>query len=730
MKAVCGKPHDLLGNHPCTFQGQKGRVVRTFLREVESCEVVFGNKAGGETHKQLEKIHPAGLFEGWFPEQESSEHYRLRALQHNREIRQFYDPYAFSCTLSEHDLYLFNEGNELRLYEKLGAHQRQIDGVPGVAFSVWAPNARRVSVVGGFNHWDGRYHPMRILGNSGVWEIFIPGIESGEKYKFEILGQDGNCRLKTDPFGVSFEGHPYHGAIVSDLSSYEWQDEEWLAHRKQTDWSRKPMSIYEVHPGSWRTVVEDGERPLTYREMAVTLVDYVVEMGFTHVEFLPVAEHPFNGSWGYQVTGFFAPTHRYGTPEDFMYLVDAFHRQGIGVILDWVPAHFPKDSFALAEFDGSHLYEHSDPRQGMHQDWGTLIFNYGRHEVRNFLISNALFWLDRYHIDGLRMDAVASMLYLDYSRKDGEWVPNRFGGRENLEAIDFLQRTNQAIQHYFPGVFTAAEESTSFPGVTRSVEEGGLGFDFKWNMGWMHDTLVYFSNDPIYRKHHHNALTFAGMYLYSEKFVSVLSHDEVVHGKASMLGKMPAYDISQKARQLRSLYAYMWGFPGKKLLFMGSEFGQFREWRYDGSLDWHLLQYRDHEGIQNLVRDLNIFYRDRPYLGTGDVLASGFRWISAQDADSNVIAFMRKVEASPALIVVGHFSGQDRSQYRIGVPAPGIWKQQFNSDDPRYGGEGAGEGEVAKQAEEIAWDGYSWSIELRLPAHTVLFLEQENPHAE
>lgn len=700
-------------------------MVRAFLREVESCEVVFLHEDGRETRRTLEKIHPDGVFERWMPEEETSGHYRLRAVQYNREIRQFYDPYAFSCTLSEQDLYLFNEGNELRLYEKLGAHPRQVDGVPGVSFSVWAPNARRVSVVGGFNHWDGRYHPMRILGNSGVWEIFIPGIELGEKYKFEILGRDGNCRLKIDPFGAGFEGHPYHGAIVSDLSSYEWQDEEWMARRKQVDWSREPMSIYEVHPGSWRTVVEDGERPLTYREMAVTLVDYVVEMGFTHVEFLPVAEHPFNGSWGYQVTGFFAPTHRYGTPQDFMYLVDAFHRKGIGVILDWVPAHFPKDSFALAEFDGSHLYEHSDPRQGMHQDWGTLIFNYGRHEVRNFLISNALSWLDRYHIDGLRVDAVASMLYLDYSRKDGEWVPNRFGGRENLEAIDFLQRTNKAIKTCFPGVFTAAEESTSFPGVTRPVEEGGLGFDFKWNMGWMHDTLVYFSSDPVYRKHHHNALTFAGLYLYSEKFISVLSHDEVVHGKASMLGKMPAYDVSQKARQLRSLYAYMWGFPGKKLLFMGSEFGQSREWRYDGSLDWHLLQYRDHEGIKNLVRDLNALYRSRPFMGTEDVLASGFRWISGQDADSNVIAFMRKVEASQTLIVVGHFSGLDRPGYRIGVPASGVWKEILNSEDPEYGGEGMGGVGHAVVAEEIAWDGYSWSIELRLPAHTVLFLEQE-----
>ncbi len=722
IQARCGKPHDLLGMHPCTWKRKKGVVVRAFLHDADTCEVVFLKEKSEDRHP-LKKIHPSGLFEGWFPASIATSQYRLRVVRNNRETRQFYDPYSYECTLSEQDLYLFNEGNEMRLHEKLGSHLREVDGVPGVAFAVWAPNARRVSVVGDFNRWDGRYHPMRVLNQSGVWEIFIPGLGVGEKYKFEICGADGHVRLKTDPCGSYFEGYPHHAAIVWQ-SQYQWKDHEWIKRRSNADWGNRPISVYEVHLGSWRHVVEDGERALTYRELALALVDYVHEMGFTHVELLPIAEYPFDGSWGYQVTGLFAPTHRFGNPDDFKFLVDAFHQREIGVILDWVPAHFPKDSFALAEFDGTRLYEHNDPKQGYHHDWGTLIFNYGRHEVRNFLVANALSWLERYHIDGLRVDAVASMLYLDYSRKEGEWVPNRFGGRENLEAIGFLRQTNEAVHRDYPGVFTVAEESTSFAGVTKPVSEGGLGFDFKWNMGWMHDTLLYFSQDPVYRRYHHNNLTFAALYLYSEKFVSVLSHDEVVHGKGSMINKMPGGGMTDKADQLRSLYAFMWGFPGKKLLFMGSEFGQSREWRYDGSLDWHLLQYMDHSGIQKLIQDLNQLYRKYTDLAWGDAHADGFRWINCQDADSNVLAFVRMdQQQKDSLLVIGHFSGIQRLGYRIGVPAKGTWKIALCSAAAAYGGTATGE-VTQYLSDPIAWDGYSQSIVCDLPAHAVLFLKQ------
>jgi 1,4-alpha-glucan branching enzyme len=723
IQAHCGKPHDLLGMHPCVWKGKKGVVVRALLHDADSCEVVFLGE-GKEDRHALEKIHPAGLFEGWFPAAVATTKYRLRVVRHNLEVRQFYDPYAYASTLSDQDQYLFNEGNEIRLYEKLGAHVRNVDGVPGVAFAVWAPNARRVSVVGNFNRWDGRYHPMRILNESGVWEIFIPGLGAGEKYKFEICGADGHVRLKTDPCGSYFEGHPHHAAIVWQ-SRYQWQDQEWMEKRRIINWANKPISVYEVHLGSWRRVVEDGNRMLTYKELALALVDYVHEMGFTHVELLPVAEYPFDGSWGYQVTGFFAPTHRFGNPDDFKFLVDAFHQKGIGVILDWVPAHFPKDSFALAEFDGTRLYEHHDPRQGYHHDWGTLIFNYGRNEVRNFLVANALSWLEHYHIDGLRVDAVASMLYLDYSRKAGEWIPNRFGGRENLEAIGFLRQTNETVHREYPGVFTVAEESTSFAGVTKSITEGGLGFDFKWNMGWMHDTLFYFSQDPVYRQHHHNHLTFAALYLYSEKFVSVLSHDEVVHGKSSMINKMPGFSMADKAAQLRSLYAFMWGFPGKKLLFMGGEFGQSREWRYDGSLDWHLLQYQDHSGIQRMIRDLNQIYSQYPELAWGDVSADGFRWINCQDQNSNLVAFLRMdAKQQNPLVIVAHLSGIQRDGYRIGVPADGEWNLVFSSANQAYGGPGTN-GIESFLADPIPWNGYSHSIVCDLPASTVLFLKQK-----
>ena len=561
---------------------------------------------------------------------------------------------------------------------------------------------------------------MRSLGASGVWEIFIPGLESGSLYKFEIRDSHGSIRVKTDPYGTRFEPPPGNAAIVCAADGFTWTDGDWITKRSTRSWNTDtPMSIYEVHLGSWRRKPEEGNRPLTYREAAPQLADYANEMGFTHIEVMPLAEHPFDGSWGYQVTGFYAPTHRFGTPEDFAWFVDHLHQRGIGVILDWVPAHFPRDAFALAEFDGTHLYEHADPRQGAHMDWGTLIFNYGRNEVRCFLVANALAWFDRYHLDGLRVDAVASMLYLDYSRGAGEWVPNRYGGRENLEAIAFLRGVNDLVHHYYPGGLMIAEESTSFPGVTRTTSDGGLGFDLKWNMGWMHDTLQYFSKEPIHRKFHQNDLTFGMLYQYAERFVSVFSHDEVVHGKGSMLYKMGAWHIPEKAANLRALYAHMWVYPGKKLLFMGNEFAQAQEWNYNASLDWHLCQYMDHEGVRRLVGDLNRLYVSEPALGSNDFNPHGFRWISCLDGDANVIAYLRSDSTDQTLFVaVGHFGGATRT-YRVGVPRRGWWKEVINSNSEYYGGSGLGN-DGGRSSTEVPHDGYTQSIELTLPPLTTL----------
>ena len=586
----------------------------------------------------------------------------------------------------------------------------------GTAFSVWAPSAARVSLVGNFNQWDGRFHPMRPLGASGVWEIFVPGLSEGELYKFELLDQRGQLRLKTDPYGTYFEAPPGNASIVCNPRRHVWRDEAWMEQREaaagQLD---RPISIYEIHLGSWKRKLDDANRPHSYRELAPMLADYAVEMGFTHIEVMPLAEHPFDGSWGYQVTGFFAPTHRFGSPEDFAWFIDHLHQRGLGVILDWVPAHFPRDSFALAEFDGTHLYEHADPRQGAHMDWGTLIFNYGRNEVRGFLVANALSWLDRYHIDGLRVDAVASMLYLDYSRTEGQWVPNKHGGRENLEAIEFLRQTNDLVHRYHPGVLMIAEESTAFAGISKPVREGGIGFDLKWNMGWMHDTLRYFQKEPIHRKWHHNDLSFGALYQYTENFVTVFSHDEVVHGKQSMLYKMGAWHIPEKAANLRALYAHMWAWPGKKLLFMGCEFGQSREWAYAGSLDWHLCQYLDHEGIRLLVRDLNHLYAAEPALSGTDLNPEGFRWINCQDADASVIAFLRLDPQGRAVFaIVGHFTPLIRHDYRVGVPRRGFWREVINTNSQYYGGSGSGnDGGCA--TEDIAADNHSQSLRITLP---------------
>ena len=714
LQARHAAPHAVLGMHPLTRRRSKGVVARAFLREAVACEVVELDAQPPIAHP-MTRLANEGVFEAFIARRPEVFRYQLRALYANGEYRQFHDPYCFLPTLGPQDLFLFNEGNEHRIYDKLGAHVRHLGGVTGVSFAVWAPAAARVSVVGNFNHWDGRFHPMRSLGPSGVWELFIPGLGGGELYKFELRDRHGQVRLKTDPYGTFFEGPPNNAAIVCEVQKFRWNDAAWLGRRRdEAARLDRPISIYEVHLGSWKRLPEDADRPLTYRELAPQLADYVAEMGFTHIEIMPIAEHPFDGSWGYQVTGFFAPTHRYGPPEDFAWFVDYLHQRGIGVILDWVPAHFPRDSFALAEFDGTHLYEHADPRQGAHMDWGTLIFNYGRNEVRCFLIANALAWIDRYHLDGLRVDAVASMLYLDYSRQEGQWIPNRHGGRENLEAIDFLRRVNDLVHHYYPGVLMIAEESTSFPGVSRPTKDGGLGFDFKWNMGWMHDTLRYFSKEPIVRRHHQSDLTFGMLYQYSENFVTVFSHDEVVHGKASLLFKMGAWHIAEKAANLRALLAHTWMWPGKKLLFMGGEFAQSREWTHDASLDWHLCQYLDHEGMRLLVRDLNRIYTGDPALSRHDLNPQGFRWLSCHDADANVLAYLRSDASEQTLYaVVGHFGGASR-EYRIGVPRRGHWQEIINTNSEYYGGNGRGN-DGGRDTEDIERDGFGQSLPITLP---------------
>ncbi len=626
--------------------------------------------------------------------------------------------------LSEDDLFLFNEGSHFRLYEKLGAHPMTAQGTEGVYFAVWAPDAEKVFVMGDFNGWNRTHHPLLPKGRSGIWEGFIPGLKQGAIYKYYIRSRYHGYRVdKADPFGFHHETPPKTGSIVWD-PSYEWHDGEWMSRRKAANAHDAPISVYEVHLGSWMRVPEERSRPLTYREIAGKLPDYVARMGFTHVEFLPVMEHPFSGSWGYQTTGYFAPTSRYGTPEDFMFLVDALHQKGIGVILDWVPSHFPSDEHGLAYFDGTHLFEHADPKKGFHPDWGSSIFNYGRREVQSFLISSALFWLDQYHIDGLRVDAVASMLYLDYSRKEGEWIPNEYGGRENIAAIWFLRRFNEEVYRHFPDVVTVAEESTAWPMVSRPTYVGGLGFGFKWDMGWMHDTLVYFSKDPIYRKYHHNELTFRMVYAFTENFMLPLSHDEVVHGKGALVSKMPADDW-QKFANLRLLFAYLYSQPGKKLLFMGGEFAQREEWNHDGSLEWHLLQYAPHQGIQKWVEALNRFYRSETALHEMDTEWPGFEWIDCNDSQHSVLTFLRKNRAKDeTLLVVCNFTPTPCYNYRVGVPQGGYWKEVLNSDAKEYGGSGHGNLGGA-EAYNISFHGRPYSLNLTLPPLGALFLKAQ-----
>jgi len=624
--------------------------------------------------------------------------------------------------LSEQDLYLFNEGSHYRIYDKMGAHLLTYNGEAGVVFSVWAPNARSVSVVGEFNEWDTKAHRLTARGSSGIWEGFVPGAKHGALYKFHIESQSHGYHIdKADPIGLLHEKPPRTASVVWDLN-YQWNDNDWMQKRGERNSLRAPQSVYEVHLGSWMRVPEEHNRPLTYRETAPRLAEYVGQMGFTHVEFLPVMEHPFYGSWGYQTTGYFAPTSRYGTPQDFMYLVDYLHQHGIGVILDWVPSHFPSDAHGLAYFDGTHLYEHADSRQGFHPDWKTHIFNYGRAEVRSFLMSSAMFWLDKYHIDGLRVDAVASMLYLDYSRKQGEWIANKFGGRENLEAIDFLRRFNQEAYKEHPEIQTTAEESTSWPMVSKPVYVGGLGFGLKWDMGWMHDTLRYFQNDPIHRKYHHNDLTFRMLYSFLENFVLPLSHDEVVHGKGSLIGKMPG-DEWQKFANLRLLFAYMYAQSGKKLIFMGCEFGQVREWAHDSSLEWHVLQYQVHRGVQAWMEQLNRFYRSEPAMHVLDNDPAGFEWVDANDNATSTISLLRKSEnPRDSVLVVCNFTPVPRTGYRVGVPHGGYWREMLNSDAREYAGSGMGNlGGV--HAEEIPTHGRPFSLKLTLPPLAALFFK-------
>lgn len=720
-------PHRFLGMHSTDADGEKGIIVRALLWNAARCDVVDLEK-GNKRRYPLRKRSDAVLFEGPLEGASHCFPYYLRVVQENGEIRRIVDPYSFLPLFSHEELQQLSKGKHPKTYEVLGAHLRKRDGVQGFAFAVWAPRAEGVSVVGDFNNWDGCYHPMRALGDSGFWELFIPGLKDEMLYKFEIRSPGKGRFLKSDPFATAFQSPPHNASVLYNTHGFEWTDHKWLETRNSRNWTEEPISIYEVHAGSWRRDHQDGNQLLSYQQLAVELVAYVNQMEFTHVEFMPLAEFPFDPSWGYQVTGFFAPTHRYGKPRDFMFLVDLLHREGIGVIMDWVPGHFPDDSFALSRFDGTHLYEYADPRQGVHQDWGTLIFDYSKPQVRAFLTASALAWADRYHVDGLRVDAVASMIYLDYSRKESEWIPNKYGGRENLEALEFLRSTNEVLHKRYPGFLMIAEDSSTRPQITGSTRKGGLGFDLKWNMGWMNNIIAYFSCNGEERKKRHKNLTFSSAYQFSEHFVQVFSHDEVVHGKASMMWKMPAHSMSHRARMLRSLYALMWTWPGKKTLFMGSEFGQSSEWKYDASLDWHLLEYMDHRGIQLLVADLNKLYRRWPVLSKTDCDPNGFRWISVNDSENSVICFLRYLSQTEEIfLVVGHYADPELSNYRVGVPRAGFWAEELNSNASFYGGSGTGNG-CGRSSEQIPHEGQPYSIRLILPPHTTMVFRMDGLH--
>jgi 1,4-alpha-glucan branching enzyme len=725
-------PFRFLGPHWTQKDGNHELVIRVHRPGATEVSVIFASSPSGASVPSAptsaavpaKQIHEEGLFEARIPasavpfatgQPVPPNSYKLLIRFGDASPAELYDPYAFAPLLTDYDLHLIGEGTHYQKYQKLGAHEREVDGVRGVHFAVWAPNARRVSVVGDFNSWDGRVHPMCNRGSSGVWEIFLPGIGEGALYKFELLSSQGELlALKSDPYGFAAEMRPKTASVVTNIDRYEWRDSDWLAARKARDWQYAPMTIYELHAGAWRRNAAEGHRWLTYRELAEQLIPYVKSLGYTHIELMPIMEHPYDGSWGYQTVGYFAVTSRYGSPSDFMFFVDRCHQEGIGVILDWTPAHFPRDAHGLAYFDGTHLYEHADPRKGAHPDWGTLVFNYGRNEVQNFLLSNALFWIDKYHIDGLRVDAVASMLYLDYSRNPGEWIPNQYGGRENLEAIALLKRINEVLHQLYPGALMIAEESTAWPAVSRPTYVGGLGFDLKWNMGWMNDTLRYFSHAPIHRQFHQNDLTFSMIYAFHENFILPLSHDEVVHGKRSLLEKMPGDDW-QKFANLRLLFTYMYGHSGKKLLFMGGELGQRSEFWEGGSVQWSLEDSPAHRGIQRLIGDLNRLHAAEHALHDLDFDGSGFEWMNASDAAASVLSFVRRARnADDIILAVCNFTPVVRENYRVGVPRPGFYKEVLNSDSQYYEGSDVGNA-GGVWAEPIPWNDRPYSIKVRLP---------------
>ena len=742
-------PFEVLGPHPVEQDGKKAWAVRCYLPKADAAWVLLP-----EARKEFEMCNDqhAQFFEAIIDadtDEEKLVNYQIRYKEGPTEYVT-YDPYAFkSPEITEFDVYLFGEGKHQRIYEKMGAHVIEKDGVSGVYFAVWAPNARNVSVMGDFNQWDGRQHQMR-KGGGGIWDLFIPQLKAGDSYKYEVKNNDGHIYEKSDPYGYQQEARPKTASVVAELDNYDWQDEEWMEHRRQTDPMTQPVSVYELHLGSWMhghsaepaknpdgtdapvvTVAElkPGARFLTYRELAEKLIPYVKEMGYTHIEVMPIAEHPFDGSWGYQVTGYFAVTSRYGTPEDFMYFVDQCHNNGIGIIVDWVPGHFPKDGHGLAFFDGTHLYEHADPRRGEHKEWGTLVFNYGRHEVRNFLIANALFWFDKYHIDGIRVDAVASMLYLDYNRKPGEWVANEYGGRENIEAAECLKQVNHVLFSHYPGALSIAEESTSWPMVSWPTYVGGLGFNLKWNMGWMNDILDYFEMDPWFRQFHQNNITFSIWYAFSENFMLALSHDEVVHGKSNMIGKMPGDDW-QKMANLRALFAYMYAHPGKKTMFMGMEFGQWSEWNVWGDLEWHLLQFDQHKSLKHCIERLNYLYRREPALFTQDFSQEGFEWVDCSDNKHSVVSFIRyDKESDDFILTVCNFTPQPHSHYRVGVPTRGYYREIFNSDAREFGGANIGN-LGGKWADDWAFHNRAYSLDLTLPPLSVIMLKLDTQKTE
>jgi 1,4-alpha-glucan branching enzyme len=713
-------PFAILGRHAAKTGNTTGAVIRTLQLTASAVDLLVG-----DTVIPMERRHPHGLFAAFVPWDGPLESlgYRLR-VHEGDAVRELIDPYQFGPVLTDFDLHLFAEGTHYRAWEQLGSRRRAIGSVSGVHFAVWAPNAQRVSVVGDFNRWDGRAHVMRRLVPSGVWELFVPELDDGARYKYEVRTRQGDLLVKADPYAREFETPPQTASVVRTGGTYEWHDAEWMARRASLgEWRERPMSIYEVHLGSWRRREDDAQYSLSYRELAATLVPYARDMGYTHIELLPVMEHPFFGSWGYQVVGFFAPSSRFGSADDFRYFVDQCHQHGLGVILDWVPGHFPKDSHGLERFDGTSLYEHEDPRRGEHREWGTLVFNYGRDEVRTFLLSNALFWLEEFHADGLRVDAVASMLYLDYSRREGEWLPNQHGGREHLEAVEFLKQLNVVTHGRQPGTVTIAEESTSWPAVSRPTYEGGLGFTYKWNMGWMHDMLAYMREDPVHRRWHHGQITFSMLYAFTENFVLPFSHDEVVYGKRSMLDKMPG-DAWQQHASLRALYGYLFAHPGKKLMFMGAEIGQRSEWNHDTSLDWAVLGDPRHAGLQRWVRDLNAVYRHEPSLYEVDFDGRGFAWIDCHDADHSVVSLVRRArDEADFTVAIVNFTPVPRPAYVVGVPEVGRYRELLNSDLAIYGGSDAANG-AGVEADGPAAHGFPASIRVSLPPLGFLLLKK------